>query len=422
MKDEMIAFASRLIATPSISGTEQAVADLYLVEMEKLGYDEVFRDDIGNVIGIVNGSENGPTIMFNSHLDHVSPGELDNWGGYDPYGGLIDLCRVDNADKTQTEMAQCIHGRGASDVKGGAAVQVYCGAILAKMKKQGLKLKGKFIFTGVVLEEPAEMVGMIHLIDKTFPQRGLAYDVMISSEATSLRLYCGHRGRVEFLATIYGKTSHASAPWLGINGIYKAMPFIAKIKDEIYPALPEFEGIGQSTITITNISCLPGALSIIPDKCILSIDRRLVPGETVEGAKRQLEQIIEELQAAETEFKADIKVRREQELSYTGMAYTAEKVMAPWLISPEHPVVVAAAQALVEMGQTPRYGYWDFGTDASKTAGIDRKPTIGYSPMQEQYAHTPDDKVRIDFMIKALEGNVAIFLKMTEAEGQIAAL
>ena len=75
-----------------------------------------------------------------------------------------------------------------------------------------------------------------------------------------------------------------------------------------------------------------------------------------------------------------------------------------------------AAAALEAVGQTVKYGYWDFGTDASKTCGIDRKPTIGYSPMQEQYAHTPYDKCRTDFMKTALVGNAAIYLN-TSAQG-----
>ncbi|NTV89653.1 MAG: peptidase dimerization protein, partial [Clostridiales bacterium] len=63
----MVAFAQKLVQTPSISGTEKALADLDLLEMEKLGYDEFFRDSQGNVVGIVRGTEPGPTIMYNSH-------------------------------------------------------------------------------------------------------------------------------------------------------------------------------------------------------------------------------------------------------------------------------------------------------------------------------------------------------------------
>lgn len=413
-KTGVIEFAQKLIQTPSISGTEKEIADIYLSEMEKLGYDEVFRDDMGNVVGIVNGTDEGPAIMYNSHMDHVSPGDVNNWEGYDPYGGKIDICLVDNQDKTVKELAECIHGRAASDVKGGAAAQIYAGAALVKLREKGFKFKGRFIFTGVVQEEPAEMVGMLHLVDKTLKEKGITYDAMVSSEASSLKLYCGHRGRVEFLATVYGRTSHGSAPWLGINAIYKSIPLINKIKDELYPSLPKDNELGQASISLNIIECSPGALSIVPDKCMLSIDRRTIPGENAEIAKEQIEKIIKELSEKDLEFKADIKVKSALEKSYTGIEYEVPKDMAPWKIDVEHTFVKAAAEALETVGQPVKYGYWDFGTDASKTAGIDRKPSIGYSPMQEQYAHTPYDKVRTDFIVKAVEGNAAIFLKVVE--------
>ncbi len=411
---EMVKFAQKLVRTPSISGTEKNLADLDIEEMKKLGYDEVFRDEQGNVVGIVKGTLSGPTIMYNSHMDHVSPGDSANWQGYDPYGGEIDVCEADNQEKTVKELVECIHGRAASDVKCGEAVQIYAGGLIAKLKAQGIPIKGTFMFTGVVQEEPAEMVGMKYLIDKTFAEKGLSYDAMVSSEATSLKIYCGHRGRVELLVTVYGRTSHGSAPWLGINAIYKAIPLIEKLKDELYPSLPVDPQLGKASVSLNIIECSPGALSIVPDKCMLSIDRRTVPGETVESVIAEVQAIIDELAAKDPEFRADVKVKTATEVSYTGVSCEAVKYMNPWKISTEHPFVKAASDALSAVGQPVKYGYWDFGTDGSKTCGIDRKPTIGYSPMQEQYAHTPYDKCRTDFMKKALVGNAAIFLSVSE--------
>lgn len=415
MKPDLVAFTQKLVQTPSISGEEGPLTELLMAEMEKLGYDEYFRDDQGNIIGLVKGTEEGPTIMYNSHMDHVAPGDPANWEGYDPYGAELDVCDVDKQDKDGTEKAECIHGRAASDVKAGEASQIYAGGLLAKLKKEGVGFKGTFMFTGVVQEEPAEMVGMIHLVDKTLPAKGLTYDAMVSSEATSMKLYLGHRGRVEMLVTVYGRTSHGSAPWLGINSIYKAMPLIGKIKDELYPSLPEDPMLGKASISLNIIECSPGALSIVPDQTFLSLDRRMIPGETAETAVAEIQAIIDELAAADPEFRADVKVKTAVEKSYTGMEYEVEKNMFPWKTAQDHPFVQAAAAALTEVGQEVKYGRWDFGTDGSKTAGIDRKPTIGYSPMQEQYAHTPFDKVRTDFLEKSVAGNAAIFLKVVEA-------
>lgn len=414
LEDEAIKFAQKLVQTPSISSNEKGVADLLLAKMKELGYDQVFRDEMGNVVGIVEGDEEGPTIMYNSHMDHVSPGDPANWEGYDPYGGKIDVCKVDDEGGKEGQ-AECIHGRAASDVKGGEAAQIYAGGLLAKLKEEGYGFKGKYMFTGVVQEEPAEMVGMTHLIDKTFEEKGLDYDAMVSSEATSLKIYCGHRGRVEMLATVYGRTSHGSAPWLGINAIYKSMPLISKIKDELYPSLPEDEHLGQASLSLNIIECSPGALSIVPDKCMLSIDRRTIPGESAETAVKEIEGLIDEISSDDEEFTADVKVKSAVETSYTGVEYEVDKEMNPWKIAEDHLFVEAASKALEELGEPVEYGYWDFGTDASKTAGVDKKPSIGYSPMQEQYAHTPYDKVRTDYLKRAIVGNAAIYLKTVEA-------
>ena len=414
--EDTIKFAQKLIQTPSISNMEKQLSNYLLLEMEKLEYDEFFRDDMGNIVGIVNGTEPGPTIMYNSHMDHVSPGDINNWQGYDPYGGIIDECEVHSQDENTKEIAECIHGRGASDVKAGEAAQIYSGGLLVRLKKLGYSFKGRYMFTGVVQEEAAEMVGMIHLVDKTFPKRGLNYDAMVSSEATSLKIYCGHRGRVELLSTVYGITCHGSSPRLGINSIYKAIPLISKIKDELYPLLNGDEKLGKASISINIIECSPGALSIVPDVCMISIDRRTIPGENSKTVKAEIQKIIDEIGNIDSEFRADVKVKSTLEVSYTGVTYEAVKNMSPWKISEDHPFVMAATEALESIGQNVEYGYWNFETDASKTAGIDRKPTIGYSPMQEQYAHTPYDKARTDFIAKALVGNVAIFLKVTECK------
>lgn len=414
-ENDMVDFARRLIQTKSISGTEGGVAKLYQDEMKKLGYDEVFQDAAGNVIGLIRGDEEGPTIMFNSHMDHVSEGDVANWEGYDPYGAEIDVCEVDNREKIGTELAKCIHGRAASDTKGGGAVQIYSGAIILKLRELGYPIKGTYMFTGVVLEETSECAGMKYMVDHTFKERGLDYDALVSSEATSLNLYLGHRGRTEFLITVYGRTSHGSAPWLGINAIYKAMPLIAKLKDELYPSLPSDEKLGKSTISLNIIECSPGALSIVPDKCMLSIDRRTVPGETDEEVLAQFQKVIDEVAATDPEFKADVKIKSAVEKTFTGMEMEEVKNVLPWRLPEDHPFTDACAEGLKEIGQDAKLDYWIFATDMSLNSGRDKKPSIGYSPMQEQYAHTPYDKVRIDFMMEALSGNAAIFLKSCEA-------
>lgn len=414
LKPQTVDFCQRLIRVPAISGDEKGVADLYLAEMEKLGYDEVFRDEWGNVVGMIKGSEPGPTIMYNSHLDHVDPGDYSEWEGYDPYGAAIDIVDVENQDRTGLEKAEVIHGRAAADVKGGGAAQIYAGYALIKLREMGYKLKGNFMFTGVVLEEPAEQLGMIKLIDETLPQKGLDYDGVVSSEATSLKLYLGHRGRVEIKVTISGVTSHGSAPWLGVNAVNKATKFIDKVEEVVTKNAGIDPDLGRSSIALTIINCTPGALCIVPDRAYITYDRRFVPGESAESCIQEIQGIIDELSAEDPDFRATVEVAAVPRTSYTGKTATVPNIKQAWKIGKEHPFVKAAAEGIDGIGDPVKYGYWDFGTDLSVVCGRDKKPAVGYSPMQEIYCHRPIDKVRIDFMERSIAGNASIFLKLME--------
>lgn len=389
VRDDVTRFAQQLVQTPSISGHEEELAQLTVKTMNELGYDEVFVDEMGNVVGIVKGEGSGPNMMYNSHMDHVSPGEESNWE-YPPYGGVVD--------------GGYIHGRAASDVKCGMASQIYAGHLI---KKSGIKLQGDFIYTGVVQEEPAEMFGMRWLMDRTFKERGITCDVMISSEATSMDLYLGHRGRAEMEVTTYGRTSHGSAPWLGVNAVYKMMPVIEAVQ-KIAETLPEDDFLGRATLALTIIGCSPGALSIIPDKCTVSLDRRLVRGEEREDFIGPIQEIIDDLAAEDPDFKAEVGLRTEEETSYRGVSGMCEKYMHAWAIEKDHPMVEKCVLALNAIGQNPGFGRWDFGTDASYVTGVLGIPSIGYSPMEEHYAHTPKDRCLVENIIKATAGNAAI--------------
>ncbi len=414
LKPAAVEFCQRLIRVPALPGEEKGVADLYLAEMEKLGYDEVFRDEWGNVVGIIRGTKPGPTIMFNAHLDHVEPGDPAEWLGYDPYGAAIDIDEMENQDRTGTEQTEVIHGRAAADVKGGGACQIYAGALLLKLREQGCEICGNFMFTGVVLEEPAEQLGMTKLIDETLPKRGLGYDGVVSCEATSLKLYLGHRGRVELKVMIEGVTSHGSAPWLGINAVNKATAFIDRVEEVVVANAAQDNELGKSSIALTIISCTPGAMCIVPDRCQITYDRRMVPGETAESCVQQIQSVIDELSAKDKNFRAKVEIAAIPRTFYTGRSAIIANVKQPWKIGTGHPFVKAAATGLTQIGQPVKYGYWDFGTDLSVVCGRDKKPAVGYSPMQEFYCHRPIDKVRTDYMEKAIAGNVAVFLELVK--------
>src|SRR3954447_1619882 len=131
----LVAFAQRLIQTPSLPGEEGDAARLVRSEMQSLGYDDTWIDDVGNVVGLIRGGGGGRSLMFNTHLDHVDAGDVRGWR-FPPYEGKIS--------------DGVLWGRGAVDIKGPTAAQVYGAALL---KSAGIAVPGDLYVVGAVQEE-----------------------------------------------------------------------------------------------------------------------------------------------------------------------------------------------------------------------------------------------------------------------------
>jgi len=114
---EMSKFLRDMIAIPSESCQEQKVILRIKEEMEKVGFDKVEIDPMGNIFGTIGHGKH--VIAMDAHVDTVGVGNPDNWK-CDPYAG----------DETE----EMIFGRGASDQEGGMASMVYAGKIIKELK------------------------------------------------------------------------------------------------------------------------------------------------------------------------------------------------------------------------------------------------------------------------------------------------
>jgi putative selenium metabolism hydrolase len=206
---------------------------------------------------------------------------------------------------------------------------------------------------------------------------------------------------VEFQVISRGKTAHGSAPWRGVNAVYKMIPVITKIQ-ELNETISDPTSKHRGSIALINISCKPGKLSVIPDVCTIHVDRRLGPQEEPEFAMRQLQNILTDHTKGDLQFNGEVRVRREKRKSYTGFEDEISKMMKGWGISEKHSFV-KESQAIIEqvLGRESTTITWDFATDGSWSAGMKAIPTIGFSPCEEEYAHTPNERVNIDYMIDA---------------------
>lgn len=412
LEKSLVDFCSKITSIPSEPGQEEEVAKVYMEKMRQLGYHEVFSDPWGNVVGIIRGNEPGPMIMYNGHMDAVPAGDPTLWEDQDPYSGAIKTCPMYDKHMEKEEETKAILGRGIADLKGGAAAQMYCGAVLARLIKEGYPVKGTFMLSQVVLEENGEALGTIKLLEN-FREEGLDPDAMVCCEPSSLKLMLGHRGRCELKVEVEGKSCHGSSPWLGVNAVVKAAKLIPEIEKKIWTNGRVDEDLGQSGIALTMLDIEPNELCIVPNKCTIVYDRRLVPGETVEDAVMEIQEVIDAVKKDDPELEAQVSINKNLRRSYTGKECVIESKKEVWKIDKEHPFVKACSEGLASMGLDVELGYWPFSTDCPAMNDLG-KPVIGYSGLQEYYIHTTFERARVDYILESLRGNIGIFLEASK--------
>ncbi len=399
---DWIRFTQEIVRFPSFTGEEKAFADYLLDKLKTLGIDETFVDGAGNVVAVIRGTGKGPNIMLNGHLDVVPEGDESNWN-YKPFAAEIDDDRN-------------IIGRGVCDLKAGLAAQFFALKVFKEAVDEGLELPGDLVFTAVVHEEAAEMLGMEYLFEKTMDAHDLNCDLVFLCEPSTNDLAIGHRGKVEIVVKTKGQTAHSSQPELGINALEKMIPILESVFAKKGINLKSDPVLGDSSVTVTNCKVSPGALSIVPDGCEISIDRRYMPGEKLEDIVTEFEVIFKEIEKTDSDFKAEVTPRIFNETTYTGYSKDIKKYHPPWVTPRNHEFVVKSFKALRSLGQDPAEKYWKFGTDGSMCAGIYGIPTIGYSGAEEKWAHQPNEKVNIDEMLKTFEGYVAMLCELYDID------
>ena len=376
-------FCQRLIRQPSMPGEEGPLAQLVKAELERLGYDDVWLDRGGNVIGVLRGTGGGRSLMLNTHLDHVGVGDPTDWPQH-PFAAKI----VDGV----------LYGRGASDIKGALAPQVYTAAVL---KTAGLRPAGDLYVTAVVQEEAGGLGARILVED-------LQTDAAILGEATSNGVRRGHRGRVGMWVEFTGIAAHASAPGRGANPHYALARFLSGL--ERLPMRPD-PTFGGSSVAPTVLHSNNESTNVIPDGLSLFLDWRNIPAETA----AEVESIVRELLVTTLPERITGTVRREERTTrtYTGIEEQAIVESPAYALAAEHPLVTGAQATLAALyGREVEAGTWDFATDGGwfMRAGID---TIGFSPCEEQYAHTIHDQLALPMLQEGLIGYAALALALT---------
>ncbi len=369
---DMVQFLRDIVAIPSESCQEQEVVQRIKEEMEKVGFDEVQIDPMGNILGRVGSGSR--IIAYDAHIDCVGVGNPDEWH-WDPFRGKME--------------DGVIYGRGACDQKSGMAAMVYAGKVI---KDLDLHEDFTLYFVGTVQEEDCDGLCWQYIVR----EGGLKPEFVVITEPTNLNIYRGQRGRMEMKIITEGISCHGSAPERGVNSIYRMAPIIQGIK-ELNTRLHEDEFLGRGTVALTHITNETPSLNAIPNQTVSYLDRRLTDGEDKELAIRQVREVIKN-----TEGEARIEMLHYNTPSYTGLIYPTEKYYPTWVVPPGHPVIESGATAFKDLFERdPRIDKWNFSTNGVAIMGLLDIPCLGFGPGNEIYAHTVNDQVPVEDLWQA---------------------
>ena len=350
---------------PAIDGGpgEAALASAFAEDLTAIGL-QVKREPVGpdgrdNVVARLQGAPDAPVVMYQAHLDTVG------LSGKSHARAIVD--------------GGLVYGRGSCDTKGSLAAIVLA---LAQLRQVPDQHRGAVVAVGGIDEEVSGK-GAAKLADR-LPDVEMA----VIGEPTNLEMVTAHKGVLRFDIATSGSPAHSSKPHLGRNAIQGMTAVLDFLADEYPRSLAETSHplVGSPTV---NVSTIRGgtALNVVPAECVISIDRRVVPGESHDEILGEIDAML-----AGIDTRGCTLERRPDFLA-----------TAPVDTPTDHPLVGAlgaARQAILGHTGTPK-GV-TFGSDASffSPAGI---PCVIFGPGSIDQAHTDDEWVAIEETAQAAE-------------------
>jgi acetylornithine deacetylase len=296
---------------------------------------EVVAPGRANVIGVARGSGGGRTLLLNGHTDTV---------GHDGYERPLEpLVEGDR-----------LYGRGGFDMKGGVAAALWACAEAAR-----LDLPGDVVVAAVCDEEFAS-------IGTQAVAAQLHADAAIVTEPTALEVCVAHKGFAWLEVEIAGRAAHGSQPLLGIDAIAKAGRVLTGIEDlgRRLAAEPGHDLLGPGSV---HASLIEGGqeLSSYPERCLVQLERRTVPGESSELVERQVRELVAEASAADPDLQAEVRTRL---------------VRPPFEIGTDSEIVrLVRGHAERVLGVAPAVIGWAAWMDSAILAGAEI-PTVIFGP------------------------------------------
>lgn len=358
--DETIELLRALVRCPSANppGGESEVAAVLADFLRAAGLEPHLREvapERANLVATLDQGQAGPTLMFNGHLDTMPAGP--GWTA-NPHGAEVRDGRM--------------FGLGAADQKSGLAAM----AVAAKaLRRADMSLRGRLLLTGVIDEE-GHGVGARKLVED-----GIRADWAVITEPTELGLVRAGNGQINFEVIVRGEAAHGSTPEAGRNAIDGAARLVVALQEEARRLGARRHPL--SGPTTLNVGTIQGGLvtSIVPAECRVTVDRRVIPGETVERAIAEFDAVLARRRAEDPDLRFERLV-----------------VMAvPPIDVPEDAVLcqVMRRAIVAELGIDPGFAGMRGTTDAAtfEAAGI---PTLIFGPGSlTKAAHRADESVSL---------------------------
>jgi succinyl-diaminopimelate desuccinylase len=313
---------------------------------------DTWDNNRANVVAHVKSTAQRPALFFVCHLDVVSPGE-DTWQ-HNPF-------EAHEADGK-------IYGRGTVDMKGGTAAAI---AAICQAVQSGPDLKGDIVLAATAGEE-TDSAGVIRLMQNRDWLPEIAG--IIVPEPTDFSVITAHRGMLWLHLATRGKAAHSSMPQRGINAIMHMKHLLDALEryEVAYDPHPLLGSCSTSVNTITGGE----AMNIVPDRCVIGLDIRTLPGQDHNALRSDIEQLLAELKAKVPQFEGTLSVDRSVEAMET---------------DPECPFVKDFCTA-VHVDMTNAVG---FTTDGPHLLPLGA-PIVIYGPGKPNMCHQVDEHITID--------------------------
>jgi succinyl-diaminopimelate desuccinylase len=379
-QDEAISLLQSLVRDSASVNPPGDVRESIRICQEKLageGFETELMGDteiIPNLIATIRRGD-GPTLLFNAHVDVVPTGTVEAWS-HRPFAAEIADGRV--------------YGRGAGDDKASVTAQVM-GAIA--FVRSGVPFNGTLIVNVVGDEETGGRHGAKFVAENITKKP----DFAIVGEQTFNRVAVGEKGFASTNVIVHGRAAHGALPWEGANAIEGMAAVIMALRSELWPMLeerthPYFHHSSGS------INMIQGGVkqNVVADQCSIYVDRRIIPGEDPQAGVDEIREIAE---------------RAVADLDGIRVEVVAAGLGAASMSEPDSPVVQAMLAANTYLGLNTELTGFSMGTDGRHfvATGV---PTIIYGPGDPALAHIPDEWVGIDEVVEATKAYALAALEM----------